>query len=122
MNFAARIVSMLAIIASAAVCCASQQRLPPTPDPVQRVSRVSADETFDLNIVERRITETDFFAATSVGFASREGKNVSMNVGVEVRAGKIDVLMRNVTGTVRFRGSIQRILDLINSRPARPPR
>jgi hypothetical protein len=45
-----------------------------------------------------------------------------MNVGVEVRAGKIDVLMRNVTGTVRFRGSIQRILDLINSRPAPPPR
>jgi hypothetical protein len=112
-------VSMLAIIASAAVCCAGQQRLPPTPDPVQRVS---VDETFDLNIVERRITENDFFAATSVGFDSRAGKNVSMNVGVEVRAGKIDVLMRNVTGTVRFRGSIQRILDLINSRPAPPPR
>ena len=110
---------MLAIIASAAVCCAGQQRLPPAADPVQRVS---ADETFDLNIVERRTTENDFYAATSVGFASREGKHVSMNVGVEVRAGKIDVLMRNVTGTVRFRGSIQRILDLINSRPARPPR
>jgi hypothetical protein len=110
---------MLAVIASAAMCCASQQRLPPTPDPIQRVS---VDETFDLNIVERRITETDFFAAASVGLDSREGKNVSMNVGVEVRAGKIDVLMRNVTGTVRFRGSIQRILDLINSRPARPPR
>ena len=119
MNFAARIVSMLAIIASAAVCCASQQRPPLAADPVQRVS---AEETFDLNIVERRITETDFFAATSVGLDSREGKNVSMNVGVEVSAGKIDVLMRNVTGTVRFRGSVQRILDLINSRPARPPR
>lgn len=119
MNFAARIVSMLAIIASAAVCCVSQQKLPPTPGPAQRVS---AEETFDLNIIERRITETDFVAATSVGFDSREGQNVSMNVGVEVRAGKIDVLMRNVTGTVRFRGSIQRILDLINSRPARPPR
>jgi hypothetical protein len=117
-NFAARIVSMLAIIASAAVCCASQQRLPPT-DPVQRAS---ADETFDLNIVERRITEKDFFAATSVGLDSPEGKKISMNVGVEVRAGKIDVLMRNVTGTVRFRGSIQKILDLMNSRPAPPPR
>ncbi|MFY9620549.1 MAG: hypothetical protein WAQ99_12135 [Pyrinomonadaceae bacterium] len=119
MNFITRIVSMLAIISSAAMYCAGQQKLPPPPDPVQRVS---ADETFDLNIVERRITETDFFASTSVGFHSREGKNVSMNVGVEVRAGKIDVLMRNVTGTVRFRGSIQKILDRINSRPARPQR
>lgn len=118
MNLASRIVLMLAIIASTAMVCASQQRLPPA----DTVQRVSTDETFDLNIVERRITENDFFAATSVGFDSRDGKNVSMNVGVEVRAGKIDVLMRNVTGTVRFRGSVQKILDLINSRPARPPR
>ncbi len=119
MNFVSRIVSISAIMAAAVVCCASQQKLPPTPDPAQRVS---ADETFDLNIVERRITETDFFAATSVGLDSREEKNLSMNVGVEVRAGKIDVLMRNVTGTVRFRGSIQKVLDRLNSRPARPPR
>ncbi|HEX5702610.1 MAG TPA: hypothetical protein VFX97_05280 [Pyrinomonadaceae bacterium] len=119
MNFISRIVSISAIVAAAAVGCASQQKLPPTPDPVQRVS---AEETFDLNIVERRITENDFFAATSVGLDSREGKNLSMNVGVEVRAGKIDVLMRNVTGTVRFRGSIQKVLDRLNSRPARPPR
>ena len=119
MNFTARLVSIMAIIAAAAVGCFSQQKLPPAADPVQRIS---TDEMFDLNIVERRITEKDFFAATSVGFDSREGKNVSLNVGVEVRAGKIDVLMRNVTGTVRFRGSVQRILDSINSRPARPPR
>ena len=119
MNFASRIVSISAITAAAAVCCASQQKLPPPPDPVQRVS---AEEKFDLNIVERRITENDFFAATSVGLDSREGKNLSMNVGVEVRAGKIDVLMRNVTGTVRFRGSIQKVLDRLNSRPAPPPR
>ena len=119
MNFAVRIVSVLAIVAAAAVCCVSQQRLPPAADPVQRVS---ADETFELNIVERRITENDLVAATSVGFESRERKNLSMNVGVELRAGKIDVLMRNVTGTVRFRGSIQKVLDRLNSRPAPPPR
>ena len=106
-------------MAAAALCCAGQQKLPPTSDPAQRVT---IDETFDLNIVERRITEKDFFAATSVGFDSREGTNLSMNVGVEVRAGKIDVLMRNVTGTVRFRGSIQKVLDRLNSRPAPPPR
>ena len=119
MNCAGRIISMLAIIASAAICGVSQQQLTPAANAVQRVSSA---ETFELNIVERRITEKDFFAATSVGFESREVKNLSMNVGVEVRAGKIDVLMRNVTGTVRFRGSIQRILDVVNSRPARPPR
>src|SRR5688572_10985975 len=119
MNFAGRVVSMLAIFASAAVCCVSQERVPPVVDPVQRVS---ADETFELNIVERRITENNLVAATSVGFESREGKNLSLNVGVELRAEKIEVLMRNVTGTVRFRGSIQKILDLVNSRPARPPR
>ena len=119
MNFAARIVSMLTIVAFAAVCGASQQRIPPPAEPVQRAL---ADDTFELKIVERRITENDFFAATSVGFVGHEGTNLSMNVGVEVRAEKIDVLMRNVTGTVRFRGSIQRIVDLLNSRPARPPR
>jgi hypothetical protein len=119
MNLAGRVVSMLAIIAAAAVSCASQQKPPPPADPVPRVA---ADETFDLNILERRITEKDFVAATSVGFDRREGKSLSMNVGVQVRADKINVLMRNVTGTVRFRGSIQRILDLVNSRPARPPR
>lgn len=119
MSLAARIVSLLAIIASAAVCGASQQRVPAV---VESAQRVTADETFNLNITERRITEKDFFAATSVGFDRREGKNVSMNVGVEVRAGKINVLMRNVTGTVRFRGSLQRILDVINSRPAPPSR
>ena len=119
MSLAGRIVSMLAIIASAAIYCAGQQKLPPTADSVKPVS---VDETFELNIVERRITENDFVAATAVGFESHEGKNVRINVGVEVRAEKIDVLMRNVTGTVRFRGSVQRILDLINSRPARPPR
>lgn len=119
MNFASRTVTILTITAAAALCCPGQQKLPPTPDPAQRVS---ADETFELNIVERRITEKDFFAATSVGFDSREGKNLSMNVGVELRAGKIDVLLRNVTGTVRFRGSIQKVLDRLNSRPARPPR
>ena len=118
MNLATRTISILAITASAVVGCFSQQKAPPTTNPVQRVS---TDETFELNIVERRITENDFFAATSVGFDSSVGKNVSMNIGVEVRAGKIDVLMRNVKGTVRFRGSVQRILDMINSRPARPP-
>ena len=112
-----RIILLCVVIVNAAVLCAAQQR-PQQAEESNR--RITADETTYLNIVQRRITENDFTASTSVGFES-EAKHVSMNVGVLLHAGKIDVSLRNVTGTVRFRGSVQRILDLINSRPV-PPR
>ena len=112
-----RITLLSAFIICAAATCAAQQQ-----SQKQDSSAVEADETFTLNIAERRITEQDFAASTSVGFDRRDANGVSMQIGVALRAQRIDVTLRNVTGTVRFRGSVQRILDLINSRPSRPPR
>jgi hypothetical protein len=87
------------------------------PDP-----RLEADETFNLNISEKHFTERDFAASTSVGFGATNQEKMSVQVGVAVRAQTIRVDLRNVTGTVRFRGSIQRILDAIRARqPDRSP-
>ena len=113
-----RRVSLLsAILVCVALSAAAQEQR--TADKAAQPLR---DETFNLNIIERRIVETDFLASTAVGFESAEVKNLEMSIGVALRATKIDVLLRNVTGTVRFRGSVQRILDLVNSRSVRSPR
>jgi hypothetical protein len=117
MSFVRRTGLISATIVWMALSAAAQEPVPDKPG-----SRTNADETFQLNIVERRIVETDFAAATAVGFENPPPGHLKMNVGVELRATRIDVTLRNVTGTVRFRGSVQRIIDVINRRPARPPR
>lgn len=76
--------------------------------------RTSADETFDLDIDERRITQQHFEASTSVGTEGAHGFN--LRIGVELGAERIDVLLRNVRGRVRFRGSLERVLDILNMR------
>ena len=84
-----------------------------TPAPSPQEKRTEADETFDLNITERHIQEKDFHASTAVEIAPNNGRDVRVQVGVAVRASTIDVTLRNVTGTVRFRGSLQKILNLL---------
>jgi hypothetical protein len=101
-----------------ATSVAVAQNAPSPPD-----TRTVADETFDLNISERHIQEKDFQASTSLELATGNAKDVRVQVGVSVRASAIDVTLRNVTGTVRFRGSLQSILDLLQTRsPTRSPR
>jgi hypothetical protein len=75
----------------------------------------NADENFELNISERRITRSDYNASTSVEAGEENTGSVHLRVGVEVGASEIDVLLRNVQGRVRFRASLDRILDLINA-------
>ena len=84
--------------------------------PSQELSgkRISADENFDLKIDERRITRQNFTASTSVGTVADPALN--LEIGVALAAGRIDVLLRNVRGRVRFRGSLERILATINNR------
>lgn len=83
---------------------------------VEPAPRLEADETFKLNIPEKHFTERDFAASTSVGFASTNPEKMSVQVGVAMRVQTIRIDLRNVTGTVRFRGSVQRILDAIRAR------
>jgi hypothetical protein len=81
--------------------------------------RTSADETFELNITERRITRRDYENSTSVEVFGEGTRGVNLRVGVAVGATSIDVLLRNVRGRVRFRGSLEQLLQRINAR--RPP-
>jgi hypothetical protein len=84
-------------------------------------ARTNADETFELNITERRITRRDFEASTSVEAGEESARGLNLRIGVAVGADSIDVLLRNVRGQVRFRGTLDRVLDRINARRAPTP-
>ena len=78
-------------------------------------NRTSADETFDLNITERRITAHDFAASTSIELGEEAARGLMLRVGVAVGAEEINVLLRNVTGHVRFRASLDRVLERLGA-------
>ena len=81
-------------------------------------TRTIADETFELNIPERRITEREFSASTTVEVGEETAPGLFLRVGVAVGADEINVLLRNVRGSVRFRATLQRVLELFNARPS----
>jgi hypothetical protein len=81
--------------------------------------RTNVDETFDLDIDERTFTRENFEASTSV--ATDPSGGLDLQIGVALSAGRIDVLLRNVRGQVRFRGTLSRVLDAIGSRRAASP-
>jgi ribosomal protein S28E/S33 len=86
--------------------------------PPERQTGTTANEDFDLNITERRITETDFHAETAIEVGDEGARGLNLRVGVAVRASEIDVLLRNVQGHVRFRASLEQVLRLLDSRRA----
>ena len=77
-------------------------------------SSTSADEDFELNIAERRISVADYRADTAVSADGARG--LRLDVGVALDASEIDVLLRNVRGRVRFRASLDAVLRLLDSR------
>lgn len=125
------------IVAAACVAVAAQQqqrdttnnerarRVAPTTTPgAQNAGVANVDENFELNIAERRITEHDFFASTAIETGADAAHGLSLRVGVAVGASEIDVLLRNVQGRVRFRGSLdalRRVLDARRETNATPP-
>lgn len=90
-----------------------EQRQPAASGAAQRTE---ADENFELNIAERRITERDFAASTSVEAGEESARGLRLRVGVEVGASEIDLLLRNVRGSVRFRATLDRVLERLNAR------
>jgi Flp pilus assembly protein TadB len=76
----------------------------------------NVDENFELNIAERRITEHDFFASTAIETGADAAHGLSLRVGVTVGASEIDVLLRNVQGRVRFRGSLDALRRVLDAR------
>jgi hypothetical protein len=90
----------------------------PAPPQATQGSGTDADEEFDLNIDLRRISEKDFHAETAVETDGALG--LQLGVGVALRANEIEVLLRNVRGHVRFRGSLAPVLRLFEGRRAAP--
>jgi hypothetical protein len=81
--------------------------------------RTNIDETFYLNIIERRVTEEDFKAATAVSTDTDSG--LDLQIGVALSASRINVHMRNIRGTVRFQGTLDRILRVLRARQPDAP-
>jgi hypothetical protein len=88
----------------------------PPVEAAQSSHRTSADENFELNITERRIVERNFEASTSVEAGEETARGLMLRVGVAVGADEINVLLRNVRGHVRFRASLERVLERLNVR------
>lgn len=107
--------------ASAAADAGVGTTTPPQSAGTNSEARTNADENFELNITERRITRRDFEASTSVEAGEESARGLNLRVGVAVGADSINVLLRNVRGQVRFRATLDRVLERINSRRA-PPR
>lgn len=87
----------------------------PTITPAQG-AQSNVDETFELNIAERRITERDFFASTAIEAGESSARGLSLRIGVAVGASEIDMLLRNVQGRVRFRGSLEALQRMLDAR------
>jgi hypothetical protein len=120
-----QLVYAVAVIAASSVIALSQTgssanaESASTPQAVsESQTRKSADETFELNITERRITERGFTASTAVEIGEETARGLLLRVGVDVGADEINVLLRNVRGHVRFRATLDRVLERLNSRPA----
>jgi hypothetical protein len=81
-------------------------------------NRTSADENFELDIKERRITESGFAASTSIEVGEETSRGLLLRVGVSLGADEISVLLRNVHGRVRFHGTLERVLERLNTHRA----
>lgn len=76
--------------------------------------QTTADETFQLNIQQKRIAENNFRAGRVVSIASATKPPVALRIGAEIQAESIVVTLKSVFGDVRFRGSLEKIRDQIN--------
>jgi hypothetical protein len=94
--------------ALAAILATALAQTPPPP----------AAETIDLDIPERRIHEQDYHAATELRVEPNQGVRVQVGAGLSARA--IDVLLRNVRGSVRFRFDTSRLERLGNPETHQP--
>lgn len=72
------------------------------------------EENFKLNITTKKISEENYRADVEVGAETPTNPSVSVNVGVGVRAKRITATLINITGDVKFRGSLEKILDRLN--------
>jgi hypothetical protein len=101
----------LALSWSMAVPAPAQE--PETPE----ARALTADEDFELNIADRRITEENFEASTALEIRTgqSEEQGLAVRVGALIAARRIDVQLRNVRGRVRFVASLEEVQEVIES-------
>lgn len=68
----------------------------------------AAPQTYDLDIAEKRITKNDFHASTALQ-AGTADSGVQVRAGASASARVIDLVLRNVRGTVHFRADTSRL-------------
>lgn len=85
----------------------------------EKENQTAANEDFKVNITNKRVTETNYESKVEVALNSQTRPAVTVNVGAAVRAEQITLTLKNIFGDVRFRGSLEKILDQINL--LRPP-
>lgn len=103
---------VLFVLTSAVTFCVSvsfAQTSPIQTVPPIAENQIVAAEDFELNIVDERITETNFVRSTSVELKSKNRGELVLQVGVAVRGEKVNILLRGVVGRVRFRASLEPI-------------
>lgn len=79
-------------------------------------NRTTINENFELNIVQERITETEYVRSTDVRLNEQTNNGLNLEVGVSVRAERINVLLRGINGRVNFRASLEAIKQRIEQR------
>ena len=79
------------------------------------LAQATADESFDLNIAQRRIAESNFKASTAVEIGE-EGRGLRLRVGTSLTASQINVMLRGGTGRVRFRATLEPVLRRLRGR------
>lgn len=77
-------------------------------------NQITRTENYELNIKNKTISEENYKADVKVATESNSKNAVSLDVGVGVRAKKITVTLTNVTGDVKFRGSLEKLLQRLN--------
>ena len=112
-------VTACALVVVASVHASAQTRPDDAHAPAQstqatQAASAHADEEFELNIEQRRISEKEFHAETAVETEGSRG--LRLGVGVALRASDIEVLLLGVRGHVRFRGNLAPVLRLLEAR------
>jgi hypothetical protein len=74
-------------------------------------------ETINLDIAEKRITENGFHASKAVELRPGEG-GIHIQAGASISARAIELVLRNVRGTVHYRADTSR---LQGARPSPDP-
>jgi hypothetical protein len=110
------IVCFVIAVASSGASAQTRTGVERAASPPQPAQSATADEEFELNIEQRRISEKEFHAETAVETDGARG--LQLGVGVALRASDIEALLSGVRGHVRFRASLAPVLRLLEARRA----